>query len=62
MEFKDYYRIMGANWNAGFEFSGGGFTGGDTADYSDFFESLFGCGFRPGDTGRAAFVPDSKSA
>ena len=30
------------NWNAGFEFSGGGFTGADTTDYSDFFETLFG--------------------
>jgi curved DNA-binding protein len=29
-------------WDAGFEFSGGGFTGGDSADFSDFFESLFG--------------------
>ena len=30
------------NWDAGFEFSGGGFTEGDSAAYSDFFESLFG--------------------
>ncbi len=31
------------DWDAGFEFSGGGFTGGGDADaYSDFFESLFG--------------------
>jgi curved DNA-binding protein len=30
------------DWDAGFEFSGGGFTGGDASDYSDFFESLFG--------------------
>ena len=30
------------DWNTGFEFSGGGFTGGDAADYSAFFESLFG--------------------
>jgi curved DNA-binding protein len=31
------------DWDAGFEFSGGGFTGGADADtYSDFFESLFG--------------------
>jgi curved DNA-binding protein len=30
------------DWDAGFEFSGGGFTGGDSADFSDFFESLFG--------------------
>jgi len=43
------------DWNAGFEFSGGGFTGGDAADYSDFFESLYGRGFRPGGAGRATF-------
>ncbi|WP_456405281.1 DnaJ C-terminal domain-containing protein [Thiolapillus sp.] len=33
------------DWDAGFEFSGGGFTGAGGADaqaYSDFFESLFG--------------------
>lgn len=30
------------DWDAGFEFSGGGFTGGDSSAYSDFFESLFG--------------------
>jgi curved DNA-binding protein len=34
------------NWDAGFEFSGGGFTEGDSAAYSDFFESLFGQGAR----------------
>jgi curved DNA-binding protein len=34
------------DWNAGFEFSGGGFTGGDAAAFSDFFESLFGQDFR----------------
>lgn len=30
------------NWDAGFEFSGGGYTPGDAAAFSDFFESLFG--------------------
>ncbi|MCF7971840.1 MAG: DnaJ domain-containing protein [Methylococcaceae bacterium] len=30
------------NWDAGFEFSGGSFTGGDATGFSDFFESLFG--------------------
>jgi curved DNA-binding protein len=30
------------DWDAGFEFSGGGFTDGDSANYSDFFEELFG--------------------
>ncbi len=43
------------DWNAGFEFSGGGFTGGDAADYSDFFETLFGRGFRPERGSRATF-------
>jgi curved DNA-binding protein len=30
------------NWDAGFEFSGGGYTDADSADFSDFFEGLFG--------------------
>ncbi|MHB0775534.1 DnaJ C-terminal domain-containing protein [Halomonas sp. WWR20] len=30
------------DWDAGFEFSGGGYTQEDTAAFSDFFESLFG--------------------
>ena len=30
------------DWDAGFEFSGGGFTGDDTSGFSEFFESLFG--------------------
>jgi curved DNA-binding protein len=42
------------DWDAGFEFGGGGFTGrggsqyreADASAYSDFFESLFGQGFR----------------
>ncbi len=44
------------DWDAGFEFNGGGFTGGgaqhhgfnqaDASAYSDFFESLFGQGFQ----------------
>ncbi len=40
------------DWDAGFEFSGGGYTGGDASDYSDFFESLFGRGFQSAQTGR----------
>jgi len=36
------------DWDAGFEFSGGGYTGGDSSAYSDFFESLFGQGQGPG--------------
>ena len=43
------------DWNAGFESPGGGFSGGGTADFSDFFESLFGRGFSAGRGGRAAF-------
>jgi curved DNA-binding protein len=30
------------NWDQGFEFSGGGFTSADSAQFSDFFEGLFG--------------------
>lgn len=30
------------NWDSGFEFSGGGFTGAEAAGFSDFFEQLFG--------------------
>jgi curved DNA-binding protein len=30
------------NWDAGFEFSGAGYTGADTGGFSDFFEQLFG--------------------
>ena len=38
------------DWDAGFEFHGGGFTAGSekSADFSDFFENLFGGG-RQGD-------------
>ena len=32
------------DWDQGFEFHGGGFTEGDAARFSDFFESLFGRG------------------
>jgi curved DNA-binding protein len=39
-------------WDAGFEFSGGGFGAADTSAFSDFFESLFGQGFARGQ-GRA---------
>ena len=59
-EKRAAYDKLGANWRAGqdfrpppdwsegFEFSGGGFTGGDAGNYSDFFESLFGRGFAAG--------------
>ena len=32
----------GQNWGGGFEHRGRGFTGADTADFSDFFTNLFG--------------------
>ena len=41
-------------WDAGFEFSGGGFEGAaDSAAFSDFFESLFGHGGFTRDRGQA---------
>jgi curved DNA-binding protein len=43
------------DWDAGFEFSGGGFTGGDASGFSDFFESLYGRAFGAGRGGHAAF-------
>ena len=45
------------DWDAGFEFSGGGFTDGDASAYSDFFSSLFGQGFAGAqqDFGRRAY-------
>jgi curved DNA-binding protein len=43
------------NWDEGFEFKGGGFTGGDAGDFSDFFEQMFGrAGFQSAYTGRQA--------
>jgi curved DNA-binding protein len=39
------------DWDANFEFSGSGFTGGDASAFSDFFESLFGRGFTGGFSG-----------
>jgi len=44
------------DWNQGFEFHGGGFTGADASQFSDFFESLFGEGNAGrGQTGYAHF-------
>lgn len=41
------------NWDAGFEFSGGGYTAGGADTFSDFFEELFGRGHgRPRGAGR----------
>ena len=42
------------NWNEGFEFKGGGFTGADAGAFSDFFEQLFGhAGFRATERGQS---------
>ena len=44
------------DWNTGFEFRGGEFTGGDSSEFSDFFESLFGrSGFGSGRAGGGGF-------
>jgi curved DNA-binding protein len=42
-------------WNQGFEFHGGDFTGADASQFSDFFESLFGRGFAGAARGGAGF-------
>ncbi|TCS42516.1 DnaJ C-terminal domain-containing protein [Reinekea marinisedimentorum] len=36
------------DWDQGFEFQGGGYTNADSAEFSDFFESLFGQRFSQG--------------
>jgi curved DNA-binding protein len=41
------------DWDAGFEFSGPGFFGGEATDFSDFFSELFGRRGRRGGTFRA---------
>ena len=43
------------NWDQGFEFSGGGYTNADSAQFSDFFEGLFGQRGGGGRGGRAGF-------
>ncbi|MDD5126137.1 DnaJ C-terminal domain-containing protein, partial [Methylovulum sp.] len=44
------------NWDEGFEFSGGGFTGDEASAYSDFFEQLFGrAGFGQATGGQQSF-------
>jgi curved DNA-binding protein len=45
------------DWDAGFEFRGGGYTAGDAGVHSDFFEELFGRGFagQGGTQGRRVF-------
>jgi curved DNA-binding protein len=44
------------NWDQGFEFSGGGFTSADSAQFSDFFEGLFGQRGGGGRGGRGGFA------
>ena len=42
------------DWNEGFEFHGGGFTGADAEHFSDFFDTLFGQrGFQGGFSGHS---------
>ena len=43
------------NWDAGFEFSGGDNTSGDTSGYSDFFESLFRQNYRSASRRQSGF-------
>jgi len=50
------------DWDAGFEFHGGGFSGADASRFSDFFESLFGHGFTGGGSGRADFHAHGEDA
>jgi len=50
------------DWDAGFEFHGGGFDGADAAGFSDFFESLFGHGFAAGGAGHAAYHAHGEDA
>jgi len=50
------------DWDAGFEFHGGGFSGADASRFSDFFESLFGHGFPGGGSGHAGFHAHGEDA
>ena len=50
------------DWDAGFEFHGGGFSGADAAQFSDFFESLFGRGFTAAGPGHAGFHAHGEDA
>ena len=54
------------NWDQGFEFSGGGYTNADSAQFSDFFEGLFGQarrrrGGRGGFRAVASFTPRART-
>ena len=48
------------DWNAGFEFSQQGFAGADASQFSDFFESLFGRGFRAEHARRGGESPGAR--
>ncbi len=50
------------DWDAGFEFHGGGFSGADASRFSDFFESLFGHGFAAGGGGHTAYHAHGEDA
>ncbi|MFA5902229.1 MAG: DnaJ C-terminal domain-containing protein [Hyphomicrobium sp.] len=50
------------NWDSGFEFSGGGYTEADSAQFSDFFENLFGQRGAGGGGGRSGFSRREYSA
>jgi curved DNA-binding protein len=50
------------DWDAGFEFHGGGFSGADASRFSDFFESLFGHGFATGGGGHTAYHAHGEDA
>jgi len=72
-EKREAYDQLGSNWKAGqsgfqpppdweqdFDFGGGGYTQGQTHDYSSFFEDLFGGRegaqyYQSGSTGRSAY-------
>ncbi|MGZ4997768.1 MAG: DnaJ C-terminal domain-containing protein [Methylobacter sp.] len=74
-EKRAAYDRLGANWKAGedfrppphwdegFEFKGGGFTGGGAGVFSDFFEQLFGRGgFRPSEQSARGFQTRGQDA
>jgi curved DNA-binding protein len=45
------------DWDAGFEFSGGGYTTGDAEFHSDFFEEMFGRNFHRQSGGPSGYRP-----
>jgi curved DNA-binding protein len=50
------------DWDAGFEFHGGGFSSADASQFSDFFESLFGRGFTAAGPAHAGFHAHGEDA